>query len=217
MALRSTHFLSTAKAIKFTVCSWLPFANMTSMLDSEVTSKMNAVSACLRSGALVVTVVVLGGASALAQQGKEYLPLNAGYVKETGPAEATGAASSQFTSSANNRLKDALQQAQAALQASPPRYAQAERAYRVAIAADRRNVSAHFGLGYVYARQQRYAEALEPYKRAIDLDPWMPEAHFNLALVYLRLNNKEEALKQLTILKKLKSDLASKIERQINK
>jgi tetratricopeptide (TPR) repeat protein len=174
---------------------------------------MNTVSACFRTAALAVTVVVLGGASVLAQGGlKDYRAAYVTQVRENGPRNATGVALGGINRVSNDRLREALLQAQAALHASPPRYAEAEQAYRVAIAADHRDVSAVFGLGYVYSTQQRNAEALELYKRAIDLDPWMPEAHFNLALVYLRLHNKEEALKQLNVLKKLKPDLANMVK-----
>jgi tetratricopeptide (TPR) repeat protein len=170
----------------------------------------------LRAAAMAITVIVLGQVGVQAQtRSTEYRPPV--YVRETKGPEQTGAALFGDTGSSNDRLTQALRQAQAALQASPPRYAEAEHAYRVAIAAKRMDARAYFGLGYLYSAQQRYGAALEPYQRAVEIEPRMAEAHFNLALVYLRLKNKEAALKELNILKKLKPALASQIEQQINK
>jgi tetratricopeptide (TPR) repeat protein len=168
----------------------------------------------LRAAAVAITVLVLGQVGVLAQtRSAEYRPA---YVKETNNTEKPGAALFGDSTSSSDRVVQALQHAQAFLQASPPRYAEAEKAYRVAIGANRQDARAYFGLGYVYSAQRRYADALEPYKRAVELDPRMPEAHFNLALVYSRLHKKEEALKQVQILKKMKPDLVNILQQEIN-
>jgi tetratricopeptide (TPR) repeat protein len=173
---------------------------------------VNIVSVCLRATALAATVVLAGGIG-LAQKGAtEYHPV---VVTEKRPPQVEGAVGGFSVS--QDRFNEALQQAEVSLHASPPRYAEAEKAYHVAIAANRLDARAYFGLGYIYSAQQRYADALEPYQRAVEIEPRMPEAHFNLALTYLRLHNKEEAFKQLQILKKTKPDFASMLQQEINK
>lgn len=113
------------------------------------------------------------------------------------------------------RLRRALDQAEAFSKSTPPRFREAEHAYRFAILADPFDTRAYFGLGHIFFTQKRYPEALKAYKDAIAAQPNSPAAHFNMAVTYLRLNNKVEAHKHLKVLKKLKSPLAAKLESRI--
>jgi Flp pilus assembly protein TadD len=118
-----------------------------------------------------------------------------------------------YSHSADSRLANALDRAEAARVATPPRYDEAEHAYRFAIYADPNDVRAYFGLGIIYTAQKRDGEAIQAYRKAVEVQPNSDAAHFNLGLMYLRLNNKTEALKQATILERMKSPLAAKLNR----
>jgi tetratricopeptide (TPR) repeat protein len=117
----------------------------------------------------------------------------------------------------NAEVTRALDRAEAARTSSPPRYDDAENAYRFAIFADPYDTRAYFGLGFIFAAQKRYAEAGQAYRRAVDAQPDSPAAHFNLGLMYVRLNNNVEALKQVKILERMKSELAVKLARHLGK
>jgi tetratricopeptide (TPR) repeat protein len=120
-----------------------------------------------------------------------------------------------YSRSPDSRVANALDRAEAARRASPPRYDEAENAYRFAIYADPYEVRAYFGLGNLYAAQKRNAEAAQVYRKAIGVQPNSEAAHFNLGLMYVRLDNKAEALKQATILEKMKSPLAARLNKSI--
>ena len=120
-----------------------------------------------------------------------------------------------YSRSADSRVANALDRAEAARLSSPPRYVEAEHAYRFAIYADPYDVRAYFGLGSIYAAQKRNAEAAQAYRKAVWAQPNSEAAHFNLGLMYLRLDNKAEALKQATILERMKSPLAAKLNKSI--
>jgi tetratricopeptide (TPR) repeat protein len=63
------------------------------------------------------------------------------------------------------------------------KFAEAERYYRRAIAADPAYPLAQFNLGNLYDEQGRFADALEHYRCALRLNPQYADAHFNLALL----------------------------------
>jgi tetratricopeptide (TPR) repeat protein len=63
------------------------------------------------------------------------------------------------------------------------KFAEAERYYRRAIAADPSYPLAQFNLGNLFDEQGRFADALEHYRCALRLNPQYADAHFNLALL----------------------------------
>lgn len=62
-------------------------------------------------------------------------------------------------------------------------FAEAEKHYKDALAADPTYPLAEFNLGNLYDEQGRLAQASEHYKRALILNPQYADAHFNLALL----------------------------------
>ena len=72
------------------------------------------------------------------------------------------------------------------------KFAEAERYYLDAIAADPAYPLAQFNLGNLYDEQGRIVEALDHYRKALHLNPRYADAHFNLALLCERAG---EALK----------------------
>ncbi len=111
----------------------------------------------------------------------------------------------------NTKVARFLEIADAALQETPPRYADAESALRFAIINDPQDTQAYFRLGALYFTQQRFKDAIEIYKRAIQIQPDWPDAHFNLGLTYARLNMKKEALRELKTLHSMHSELADRL------
>ncbi len=179
-------------------------------------------SICLRTAALAISqLCVLAGAGAsLYVQGQVTdPPYIHTYHEETirdprfGPGNSGGGIGSPASSTPLTR---ALEQAESALKASPPRYADAERAYLKATYFDARDARAYVGLGRMYVAQNLFTNAVNSYKKAIEIRPKLALVHYNLALVYFRLNNKEEALKEQKILERLKSPLAKSLEAAIN-
>ena len=72
------------------------------------------------------------------------------------------------------------------------RFAEAEKFYRDAIAADPAYPLAQFNLGNLYDEQGRLSEAMDHYRKALQLNPQYADAHFNIALLCERAG---EALK----------------------
>src|SRR3954452_3341538 len=74
------------------------------------------------------------------------------------------------------------------------KFAEAERYYCEAIAADPAYPLAQFNLGNLYDEQGRVAEALVYYRRALTLNPQYADAHFNLALLCERTGDAMKAV-----------------------
>lgn len=172
---------------------------------------------CLRLAVAVTTFLVLSGGSISYAQGtanSAIPPHNTSASAERLPKEGAVERMS-YSRAADSRIANALDRAEAARLSSPPRYDDAEHAYKFAIHADPYDVRAYFGLGNIYAAQKRNAEAVQAYRKAVEVQPNSDAAHFNLGLIYLRLNNKAEALKQAAILERMRSPLAAKLNKSI--
>lgn len=73
-------------------------------------------------------------------------------------------------------------------------FAEAEKFYRDAVAADRDYPLAQFNLGNLYDEQGRLEEAFLHYRRALELSPAYADAHFNLALLCERTGDALKAV-----------------------
>lgn len=69
------------------------------------------------------------------------------------------------------------------------KFAEAEKYYADAVAADPEYPLAQFNLGNLYDEQGRVEEALAHYRRALDLNSAYADAHFNLALLSERVGD----------------------------
>ena len=58
-------------------------------------------------------------------------------------------------------------------------------------------------------------DTIESYKQAIRINPDDAFAHFNLGLAYFLLNDRDSAMEQYKILKKLDTEMASKLFNEI--
>jgi tetratricopeptide (TPR) repeat protein len=165
----------------------------------------------------IAFVVIFGACSAYGQSPRppQYRPTLPVVHRSFDHPEAGGSESMSYSRGENSGVVRALDQARAALQASPARYNDAERAYRFAIAADPYDTRAYFGLGFIFDAQKRYAEAIQAYRKAVNAQPNSPEAHFNLGLMYSRVDSKAEVLKQIEVLERMKSPLAARLAHQI--
>lgn len=165
---------------------------------------------------LSVVVVAFSATSSYGQRAST-LPTRSPYVVyESNELPKLGDANRMaYSRSDNAAVTRALDRAEAARTASPPRYDVAENAYRSAIIADPYDTRSYFGLGFIFAAQKRYPDAVQAYRKAVEAQPNSPAAHFNLGLVYVRLKNNVEALKQQKVLERMKSDLAVKLARQL--
>lgn len=74
------------------------------------------------------------------------------------------------------------------------RFAEAEKYYRQAVAADPSYPLARFNLGNLYDEMGRSAEAMEHYRLALQLNPQYADAHFNLALLCERTGDALKAV-----------------------
>jgi tetratricopeptide (TPR) repeat protein len=167
-----------------------------------------------------IVVVALCASSSYAQSSptlqlrspSPYVVYESNELPKLGDANRLG-----YSRADNAAVTRALDRAEVARTSSPPRYDDAENAYRSAIFADPYDTRAYFGLGFIFAAQKRYAEAVQAYRKAVDAQPNSPAAHFNLGLMYVRLNNNVEVLKQVKILERMKSELAVKLARHLGK
>ncbi len=69
------------------------------------------------------------------------------------------------------------------------KFAEAEKFYQDAIAADPDYPLAQFNLGNLFDEQGRLADAMLHYRRALQLNPNYADAHFNIALLYERMGD----------------------------
>ncbi len=106
----------------------------------------------------------------------------------------------------------ALNQGNAACDATPPRYKEAEDAYRRAAKLRPKEARAYLGLGRVYAAQSRVPETIAAYRKAIEIKPKFAEAHFNLGLVLFVTGQRDEALAEYESLRKLDETLAKRFK-----
>ena len=167
---------------------------------------------------LPIVVVALCAKSSYAQRSTTLQLRSSQVVYESNELPKSGDANRLGYSRADNaEVTRALDRAEAARTSSPPRYDDAESAYRSAIFADPYDTRAYFGLGFIFAAQKRYAEAVQAYRKAVDAQPDSPAAHFNLGLMYVRINNDVEVLKQVKVLEQMKSELAVGLARHLGK
>ena len=80
---------------------------------------------------------------------------------------------------------------------------------------DSRSAEALSDLGMGYGSAGQWQEALDPFKKAVTLKPGLAQAHYGLAVAYLNLGNRAAATEEYEILKRLDSNLASKLSQAI--
>ena len=83
------------------------------------------------------------------------------------------------------------------------KFGEAERYYKLAIAADPSYPLAEFNLGNLYDEQGRLPDAFHHYKRTLALNPQYADAHFNLALLCERTGDTLKAVLHWKIYLKL--------------
>lgn len=83
------------------------------------------------------------------------------------------------------------------------RFAEAERAYREAIAIRGDDAIPHYNLGVLLEDMKRIPEAAAAYTAALRCDPELADAHYNLALVCKRLGRPKEALRHMSQYRRL--------------
>ena len=104
--------------------------------------------------------------------------------KSTGNESVT----SQAKVDLGKRVAEALETGNIARDSNPPRYADAEMAYKLAIGIDPTDARPFIGLGNTFFDQKRFPEAETSFRRAIELDPQNADAFIALAFT----NNAEE-------------------------
>jgi hypothetical protein len=75
--------------------------------------------------------------------------------------------------------------------------AQAEEAFRQAVALDPGSASANYSLGYLFQLGGKLPEAIQAYRRALEADPYKAEALGNLAAAYSKMGEQDKAVKAL--------------------
>ncbi len=75
--------------------------------------------------------------------------------------------------------------------------AQAEEAFRQAVALDPGSASANYSLGYLFQLRGNAPEAIQAYRRALKADPYKAEALGNLAAAYSKMGERDAAAKAL--------------------
>ena len=83
------------------------------------------------------------------------------------------------------------------------RFAEAERAYREAIALRGDDAIPHYNLGVLLEDMKRIPEAAAAYLAALRCDPELADAHYNLALVSRRLGRPREAIRHMSEYRRL--------------
>jgi tetratricopeptide (TPR) repeat protein len=94
------------------------------------------------------------------------------------------------------------------------RYAEAEPAFRRALALDPKADRAWYGLGLVLIRLQRYEEAIAALKKNTDLQPMSPYGWYQLARVQFDRQEPEETRKIIRHLKGFEPKVAAQLERE---
>jgi tetratricopeptide (TPR) repeat protein len=111
----------------------------------------------------------------------------------------------------------ALGDGNAATDATPPRYSDAEKFYHEALKLNPKEARAYLGLGRLYAAQDRADDSAAAFRKAIELKPKLAEAYFNLGMIYAATGKKEAALEQHRALQQLNPDLAKRLKEFIPK
>jgi tetratricopeptide (TPR) repeat protein len=93
------------------------------------------------------------------------------------------------------QVEEALQKGNAARDAEPPLYSEAESAYQLASKLNPKDPRSYAGLGNIYFDQQRYMEAETAYRRAVDLNPSDAISYLHLSYTYNKLERYAEAEK----------------------
>jgi cytochrome c-type biogenesis protein CcmH/NrfG len=85
-------------------------------------------------------------------------------------------------------------------------------AFRRAVRLNSDLASAHYGLAVSYAHLRLWPQARDEYDKTIQLDRTKAEAHLGLGEAYLMLGDREHALREYTLLKANRPDLARELE-----
>lgn len=93
----------------------------------------------------------------------------------------------------NEALEEALAIGNAARDANPPRFPDAERGYRLALRLAPRDSRPSIGLGNIFLLQDRYADAVTNYSRALQLNPAERNVPAALAISYALIGRLDEA------------------------
>jgi protein O-GlcNAc transferase len=75
--------------------------------------------------------------------------------------------------------------------------AQAEDAFRQAVALDPNSASANYSLGYLFQLHGKLPEAIQAYNRVLEADPYKAEALGNLAAAYSKMGEQDKAARAL--------------------
>lgn len=94
------------------------------------------------------------------------------------------------------------------------RYAEAETAFRRALALDPKLDRAWYGLGLVLIRQQRFDEAVLALKRNTELQPMSPYGWYQLARVHIDRHDPDAARRIIRHLKGFEPKIAAQLERE---
>lgn len=94
------------------------------------------------------------------------------------------------------------------------RHAEAEPAFRRALALDPKLDRAWYGLGLVLIRLQRFDEAIEALQRNTELQPMSPYGWYQLARVHMDREQPDEALRIIRRLKEFEPKVAAQLERE---
>ena len=94
------------------------------------------------------------------------------------------------------------------------RHAEAEPAFRQALALDPKLDRAWYGLGLVLIRLQRFDEAIKALQRNTELQPMSPFGWYQLARVHVDRHQPDEARKIIRHLKEFEPKVAAQLERE---
>ncbi|HVF28783.1 MAG TPA: tetratricopeptide repeat protein [Pyrinomonadaceae bacterium] len=100
---------------------------------------------------------------------------------------------SEPTEDAMALAEDAIELGNAQRDSKPPRYAEAERAYRLAEKINPKDARPHAWLGDIYFDQQRFAEAEASLRRAVTLDATDAISYVRLSYMYSKVGRFDEA------------------------
>ncbi len=147
------------------------------------------------------------------------------------PGDAYVLASRAHLNAQLGRNEQALADAQALTQAHPQRsaadwfnlgflldaagrYAEAEPAFRQALALDPKLDRGWYGLGLLLIRLQRFDEAVAALKRNTELQPMSPYGWYQLARIHFDRQEPDEARKIIRHLKEFEPKVAAQLERE---
>ncbi len=95
-------------------------------------------------------------------------------------------------------------------------YKAASKSFKNAVRADGTYAEAYSNLGFTYRKQNLYGKAVKAYRKAIELKPGLAQAHEYLGEAYAEMGEFEKAEEELSILKKLDSEEADRLEKFIS-